>query len=160
MKKKAASVQQPQAKKVEPPLAPSSPVVAVKKPSLPASSPLLIKDISFETSPEEGEKVIFDLVNFHAPVVFGIEEGTPSIVCDFLDAGVGDTIPKIIPVKGEFVRQIRVEKDVKLRKIRVVLELVPNRHYDLQQIFYKEESRYVLFVKSSGGPDAGSSDRP
>lgn len=159
VKKEAASVQQVQEKKVEPPPA-VSPVIAVKKPSVPSSPQLLIKDISFETSPEKGEKVIFDLVNFHAPVVFGIEEGTPSIVCDFLDASVGDTVPKIISVKGEFVRQIRVEKDVKLHKTRVVLELVPNRHYDLQQIFYKEENLYVLFVKSSDSADAGSSGRP
>lgn len=161
VKKEAASVrQQPQAKKVKPPPAVSPVVIAVKKPAVPSSPQLLIKDISFETNPEKGEKVIFDLVNFHAPVVFGIEEGTPSIVCDFMNASVGDTVQKIIPVKGEFVRQIRVEKDVKLHKIRVVLELVPNRHYDLQQIFYKEENLYVLFVKSSDRPDAGSSGRP
>jgi hypothetical protein len=159
VKKEVASVRQVQKKKVEPPPA-VSPVVAVKKPSVLSSSQLLINNISFEKSPEQGEKVIFDLINFHAPVVFGIEKGTPSIVCDFMDAGVGDTVPEIISANGEFVRQIRVEKDEKLRKTRVVLELVPNRHYDLQQIFYKEENLYVLFVKSSDSAGKGSSEKP
>jgi len=125
------------------------PVEAVKAPAV-LSSQLIIKKISFEQSPDKGEKVLFELNNFHPPVVFGNEEGAvPSIVCDFMESRLGDEVPEIIPAKGQFVKQVRVEKSAESPKIRVVLELVPNRHYDLQQVFFKEQDLYVLFVNSS-----------
>ncbi len=161
MKKKAISVQQVEEKRITPPPAVSpstSPVVAVKKPV--SSSQLLIHAVSFEQSPDKGDKVSFQLSNFHPPVVFGNEEGTPSIVCDFLDSGLGDEVPELISAKGKFVKQIRLEKGVNPSRIRAVLELVPNRHYDLQQVFFKEENLYVLFVNSPDTAGAGSAGKP
>ncbi len=158
VKKEAASVPPVKEKKVEQtPVLP--PAVAVQKPSV-SSSQLLIKKISFEKTPDKGEKVSLQLTNFHAPVIFGVEEGAPSIVCDFMDAGVGDKVPEILAAKGEFVKQVRVEKRVNPHKIRVILELVPNRHYDLQQVFFKEENLYVLIVKSRDSIRAGSDGKP
>ncbi|MBU1985828.1 MAG: AMIN domain-containing protein [Proteobacteria bacterium] len=159
VEKKAASLKQVKEKKIEPPLV-TPPVVSGKELSVPSSSQLLIHAISFEQSPDKGEKILFKLNNFHPPVVFGIEEGTPSIVCDFMDASLGENVPEVIPIKGKFVKQVRVEKNVNSHKIRVVLELVPNRHYDLQQVFFKEENLYVLFVNSSDAADAGNSEKP
>ena len=146
-------------KKVEPSPPPPAPAVAVKK-TLVSSPQLVINKISFEKTPDKGEKVSFQLTHFHPPVIFGVEEGTPSIVCDFMDAGVGSKVPENISVKGEFVKQVRVEKNESSHKIRVVLVLVPNRHYDLQQVFFKEESLYVLFVKSQNSTRAGKSGKP
>ncbi len=155
VKKEAVPVPPVKEKKVEQqPALP--PAVAVKKPSV-SSSQLVIDKISFEKGPDKEEKVLFQLTNFHPPVIFGVEEGTPSIVCDFMDAGVGDKVPEVISAQGEFVKQVRVEKDVKSHKIRVVIELVPNRHYDLRQVFFKEENLYVLFVKFQDSTQAGSS---
>lgn len=159
VEKEAPSLKQVKEKKIEMPLAPS-PVVSGKKLSVPTSSQLLIQDISFEQSPDKGDKILFKLNNFHPPVVFGIEEGIPSIVCDFMDATLGENVPEVLPVTGKFVKRVRVEKNLNSHKIRVVLELVPNRHYDLQQVFFKEESLYVLFVNSSDGTDAGSGKKP
>ena len=136
------------------------PPVAVKTPAV-MSSQLLIKKISFEQSPDKGEKVLFELNNFQPPVVFGNEEGEiPSIVCDFMASQLGDEVPDIIPAKGQFVKQVRVEKSADSSKIRVVLELVPNRHYDLQQVFFKEQDLYVLFVNSAESAAPGSDGRP
>ena len=158
VKKEAVSVPQVKEKKVDLPSA-LPPAVAVKKPSV-SSSQLLINKISFEKNSGKGEKVLFQLTNFNPPVIFGVEEGAPSIVCDFMDAGVGDKVPEILFAKGEFVKQVRVEKDVNSHKIRVVLELMPNRHYDLQQVFFKEENLYVLFIKSQDSIRAGSNGKP
>jgi len=44
---------------------------------------------------------------------------------------------------------VRVEKDGNASTVRVVLELVPNHHYDLQQFYFKEKDQYVLWVKSA-----------
>jgi hypothetical protein len=154
VKKEAVSVSPVKEKKVEKPSAPS-PVVSAEKPPV-SSSKLVINKISFEQSPDKGEKVLFQLTNFHPPVIFGVEEGNPSIVCDFIDAKIEDKVPGVISADGEFVKQVRVEKTEKSHKIRVVLDLVPNRHYDLQQVYFKEENLYVLFVKS---PDRGKVER-
>lgn len=145
-------------KKVEKPLAPP-PAVTVEKPSV-SSSKLVINKISFEKSPDKGEKVLFHLTNFHPPVIFGVEEGVPSIVCDFIDASVGEKVAESISVQGDFVKEVRVEKNVNPHKIRVVLQLVPNRHYDLKQVFFKEENLYVLFVKSRESIPVGSGRKP
>lgn len=120
-----------------------------KKAASSSASQLKITDITFEQDPNKGEKVLFQLTNFNPPVVFGVEEGSPSIVCDFRDAGLAEKVPAVIPANGKFVQQIRVEKDEKQSRVRAILELVPDRHYDLQQIYFKEENLYVLFVKSS-----------
>lgn len=162
VKKEAVSLPQVKEKKIDPPSPVSpvtSPVVAVKKPAA-SSSQLLIHDISFEQSPDKGEKVSFRLSNFHPPVVFGNEEGIPSIICDFMDSGIGDEVSELISAKGKFIKQIRVEKSANSPKIRVVLELVPNRHYDLQQVFFKEENLYVLSVSSSDSAGAETGGKP
>jgi hypothetical protein len=133
---------------------------SVVKKSEPSSSQLVIKNISFEQGAEKGEKIVFQLTHFHPPVIFGIEEGTPSVICDFLDASVESSIPQSIPVQGQFVNRIRVESIEKSHKVRVVLELVPNHHYDLQQIHFKEENLYVLLVKSDGSKGVGNGSKP
>jgi len=152
-----AKISSPVAAEIDPPPPPPPAPAPVKSPlpvetvkaSAALSSQLFIKKISFEKSPDKGEKVLFELKNFHPPVVFGNEEGaSPSIICDFMVSRLGDGVPEIIPAKGKFVKQVRVETSAESSKIRVVLELVPNRHYDLQQIFFKEEDLYVLFVNS------------
>jgi hypothetical protein len=158
VKKEAVSAPPEKEKKVaKAPVLP--PAVSVEKPAA-ASSQLVINKISFEKSPDKGEKVMFQLTNFHAPVIFGVEEGVPSIVCDFMDASVGDKVSENISVQGEFVKEVRVEKNVNPHKIRVVLQLVPNRHYDLKQVFFKEEKLYVLFVKSRENIQTGSGGKP
>ncbi|MDD3813691.1 MAG: AMIN domain-containing protein [Desulfocapsaceae bacterium] len=174
VKKEEASIAPVEKKKIAPPVAAppvaappvaappvaAPPLVSEKKPLLPAPSQLLIHSISYEQTPDKGEKIVFQLSGFHPPVIFGIEEGIPSIVCDFMDAVLGENVPEVIPSTGKFVKQIRVEKNVNPHKIRVVLELVPNRHYDLEQVFFKEENLYVLFVKSSDVTDTGNSEKP
>jgi len=85
-------------------------------------------------------------------MVIGIEEGIPRIICDFANTTLAETIPELIETQGQFIQQVRVEKNATQSSIRLTLELVPNRHYDLEQIFYKEENLYILLVKSSKSP--------
>lgn len=113
------------------------------------SGATLLNSISFEKSPEKGEKVLFQVDNFRPPVIFGIEEGTPTIVCDFLEATPVTGLAETIQTQGDYIRKIRVEPNAKARKTRVVLELIPNQHYDLQQIYFKEERLYILFLKTT-----------
>jgi hypothetical protein len=117
----------------------------------PSSLPVSIRSVSFEKQPDKGEKVLFFVDNFQPPRVIGVEEGIPRVICDFTSATLAEAIPALIPAQGEFIQQILVETKEN-SSIRITLELVPNRHYDLEQLFFKDENLYVLLVKPSQNP--------
>ncbi|MEN8190281.1 MAG: AMIN domain-containing protein [Thermodesulfobacteriota bacterium] len=122
---------------------------AVKQEDGPASDPIL-KQISFDASSNKGEMVLFKLNDFHPPLVFGVEEGLPRVVCDFMNARLEPEVIKLINAKGEFVDKVRTAVHKNPDKIRVVLDLVPNKNYDLQQVFFKEDNLFVIIVNSYG----------
>lgn len=117
----------------------------------PVSSPAQteIHTISFEHSPEMGDTIRMQVSNFHPPVIFGEEGPQPSIICDFQDAALDNSIKELLPLQGEYISQIRVKKDMPAHKARIILELIPNRSYDLKQVFYKEDGLFVLYIKAA-----------
>ncbi len=130
----------------------ASPADTEKSPDVsPSSLPVTIQSISFEKHLGKEEKILFTVNNFQPPMVIGIEEGIPRVICDFTNATLADTIPALIQTQGQFIQQVRVEKNGNASSIRVILVLVPDRHYDLEQIFFKEELLYILLVKPSDG---------
>jgi hypothetical protein len=111
----------------------------------PVDSVLL--DVSFEKSINMSETVLFRLNHFSPPLVFGIEKGEPRVVCDFMGTRIEADIPELIEAGGEFVNRIAISTEADPNKVRVELILVPNRHYDLQQLFFKEDNLFVVIVK-------------
>ena len=107
----------------------------------------VLLDVSFEKSINNSETVLFRLNNFHPPLVFGIEKGEPRVVCDFLDTGLDPNVPEEIETNGAYVERVSISNHTDPNKIRVVLELVANRHYDLQQLFFKDDNLFVIIVK-------------
>ncbi len=114
---------------------------------MPVSGPVLSK-VSFDDSSNKGEMVLFKLNDFHPPLVFGVEEGLPRVVCDFMNARLGSEIEELISSNGQYIDRIRVATHKDPDKIRVVLDLVPNKNYDLQQVFFKEDNLFVIIVNS------------
>ncbi len=108
--------------------------------------PVLL-DVAFEKSINESETVLFRLNHFYPPLVFGIEKGEPRVVCDFFDAEIADQIPPVIEAGGQFIDRIMVTNESDPDKVRVELVLMPNRNYDLQQLFFKEDNLFVVIVK-------------
>ena len=106
----------------------------------------VVLDISFEKSINNSETVLFRLNQFYPPLVFGVEKGEPRVVCDFIDARIDENIPSTIEAGGHFVNRIEITTDSDPDKVRVELILVPNRHYDLQQLFFKEDNLFVVIV--------------
>ena len=143
-----------------PPVQPSKPtgmdqqtrVAKPEQPGEPLSAepadiiPILL-DVSFEKSINESETVLFRLNHFYPPLVFGIEKGEPRVVCDFFDAEIDENIPSVIEAGGQFVDRIMVTNESDPDKVRVELVLMPNRNYDLQQLFFKEDNLFVVIVK-------------
>ncbi len=110
-----------------------------------AADPILL-DVSYESTANDSEMVLFKLNDFYPPIVFGIEKGNPRVVCDFLDTMLAVDIPPVIETNGFFVRKIRTARHPSPEKVRVVLDLVPNKNYDLQQVFFKEDNLFVIII--------------
>jgi hypothetical protein len=120
------------------------------KPAAPAGGIVgpLIESIKFDGTSPKGEMVLFKLNDFHPPVIHGVEEGIPRVICDFNSTQIHDSVKNLIKADGKFVKVIRVTKNKKPERIRVVLDLEPNRSYDLQQVFFKEDNLFVIIVNT------------
>jgi len=108
-----------------------------------------IKAIRPEVAAKDVAKVIFEL-NGPFPLQTMIVEGEkPRVVCDFFDAGLASEIGDIIEVNDGIVEKIRtgLHKWPK-SKVRVVLDLVPGRNYEVDKIFLDKQNYYVLVVKA------------
>jgi hypothetical protein len=106
----------------------------------------ILRDVSFDNTSSDSEMVLFKLNDFYPPIVFGIEKGNPRVVCDFLDTELSPDVRSVLDTNGEYVARIRVARHKDPDKVRVVLDLVPNRNYDLQQVFFKEENLFVIVI--------------
>ncbi len=120
-------------------------IANINDPKPAAADPILL-DVSFESTANDSEMVLFKLNDFYPPIVFGIEKGNPRVVCDFLDTLLAVDIPPVIETDGFFVRKIRTARHPSPEKVRVVLDLVPNKNYDLQQVFFKEDNLFVIII--------------
>ncbi len=108
----------------------------------------LLRSVSFENDARKGEMVLFKLTDFSPPKVEGIEKGEPRVVLDFSDTELGNQVKKSITCNGRYVRFIEVLPQTKSGVVRVVLHLAPHHNYDLQQVFFKDDSLFVIIVNS------------
>ena len=148
-----SAAQQPEAKQTEPqhiaqkeveqPIAPAEPA----KTAQPAGQPVL-SSITFDNSTNRGEMVLFKLNEFHSPIVFGVEEGQPRVVCDFKNTTAANDVPNTIKADGKYVHTIRIGREKTPKKIRVVLDLAPSNSYDLQQVFFKDDNLFVIIINT------------
>jgi len=104
--------------------------------------------VEFDNTSERGEMILFQLNDFYPPVVFGIEEGSPRVVCDFMATEMGQKVLPLIEANGQFVQTIRTAAHHNPEKIRTVIDLRPKNNYDLQQVFFKDEDLFILIVNT------------
>lgn len=121
------------------------PVGGVAESDVPDGGSQLL-EISFDSSSNKGEMVIFRLNDFYPPTVSAIEEETPRVFCDFMDMQLGSDVKDVILAEGKYVKRIHTARHGGPDKVRVVLELSPDRDYDLQQVFFKNDNLFVLIV--------------
>jgi hypothetical protein len=105
-----------------------------------------ILDISFDDSSSKGEMVLFHLNDFYPPTVSASEKNAPQVLCDFSATNLGPDVQENILAKGKYIERIRTAKHHDPEKVRVVLDLSPDRDYDLQQVFFKNDNLFVLIV--------------
>jgi len=140
----------------EPKAPASSPTIGDKgktdsaKTAAPAKTPEgpQLEYVKFDATSPKGEMVMFKLNGFHPPSVHGVEEGIPRVICDFNNTRLVEATKSLIKTDGKFVKVIRTSKTKKPEKVRVVIDLEPNRNYDLQQVFFKEDNLFVIIVNT------------
>ncbi len=108
----------------------------------------LLSAITFEDTSNKGEMVLFKLNGFFPPEVTGQEKGTPKVSCVFAGTRIATDLEREQQPNGRFIKRISVEQEDQLAPVRVSLELAPNKNYDLQQVFFKEDNLFVVIVNS------------
>ena len=90
--------------------------------------------------------VLFRLNEFSPPTVSAIEKDNPRVLCDFMATNIDSSVQKTILTNGKYIERIRTAMHHDPEKVRIVLDLSPNRDYDLQQIFFRNDNLFVLIV--------------
>lgn len=108
-----------------------------------------VKEVRVDKTSDKEEKITFVLGGFYPPKTFVLEEETPKIVCDFPDTRISEHIKPTIEVNGVYLKRIRLGiHEGPPSKLRVVLDMTPNRSYSVKQTFYKKENYYTLTLKA------------
>jgi len=114
-----------------------------------AASDSLIKEIRFEKISKNEEKIFFYLNGFYPPTIFKIEGNNLRVVCDFFNARVSKSVSHKIETSGSLIQRIRIGIHHSPQpKIRVVLNLFPNREYDVEQKFFMERNVFSVSIKT------------
>jgi hypothetical protein len=136
----------PLEKETSPPVVPgkemvTQPVADSAGPGVPT-----ILEISFDASASRGEMVLIRLNVFKPPTVSAIEKERPRVVCDFPAMHLGAKVQEVISAKGKYIERIDIARNQDTGTVRVILELSPDRDYDLRQVFFKNDNLFVLIV--------------
>ncbi len=129
-------------------------------PTVPAAD-FTIKGITFEVTdtPEPAETVHIQMDSLHHPVIFGMVNDNPRVVCDFNNAEPVKSIERTIETNGRYIKRIRTGFHSKPKtKTRIVLDLIPNHDYTIQQIPSPSDNRFSIVVKVAGENIAPSAD--
>ncbi|MFZ3048075.1 MAG: AMIN domain-containing protein [Desulfatirhabdiaceae bacterium] len=107
-----------------------------------------IINIHVKTGLNQSESVMIVLTGFHPPEISTVDNGIPRIICDFHDVRLRPGINRLIEINGKFIQRIRIgiHKEP-ARKTRVVLDLVPSRDYEVEQLFYQKDNTYSLKIQ-------------
>lgn len=90
---------------------------------------LTVKEISFKADKGGKERVSVLCTQACVPAVSGLEGKNPRIVMDFASVSFIDAKYRNVPVPGKHVKKIRSYLDPESKKLRVVLDMAPSKHY-------------------------------
>ena len=107
-----------------------------------------ILEIDSDITSSSGEIINIVLTGPYPPNAQVIEGDMPRIFCDFPDVRMGKNIQRTIGVNGKYVLQIRTGIHPPPEpKTRVVLDLVPNHDYEVEQLFFEKDNRYSITIR-------------
>jgi hypothetical protein len=118
------------------------------KDSVNTSSFKKILEIVSDLSSPSAEMITIFLTGQYPPQTQVIEGKTPKIICDFPDVLMDKTIKRMIPINGKYILQVRTGIHPPPEpKSRVVIDLVPDHDYEVEQLFYEKNNRYSMIIR-------------
>ncbi len=110
-----------------------------------------VESIRVDVSGRDEEKLIIKINGFYPPETYVLEDGVPRVVCDFANVSLARGVEPLIEINGTYISRIRTERleEEGKPRLRVVVELVPEKDYEVEQIFFKGENLYVLTFMSA-----------
>ena len=119
-----------------------------------AAAKNLIKAMRIVAGSSREERIVFSLDGVPPPKMFLLDGDPVRLVCDFFGAQIMDDVPRDIETRGRLIQRVRTGiHETPERKIRVVVELVSGRDYEIDEYFHPKESSYELFVRPAGGSE-------
>jgi hypothetical protein len=108
----------------------------------------LIRAILVETPGPNRRAVHIVLSDYHLPRTMVLEGERPRVVCDFYGLHLSSGIKKEVEYGTGLVRAVRVGTHLgENPKIRIVVDLVPEHDYIVEQRFILEENVYLLDIR-------------
>ena len=118
------------------------------KASVISGSSKKILDIESDIKSTTAEMITIVLTGLFPPEAQVIEGKTPKIICDFPDVLMEKTIKRVIAINGRYILQVRTGIHPPPEpKSRVVIDLAPNRDYEVEQLFYEQNNRYSMIIR-------------
>jgi len=106
-----------------------------------------ITAIEVEPPVEDVVKLRFQLSAPHVPETVIIDEGNPRVVCDFVGTRIAPDIGSRIDVNNGMIEKIRIGLHQRPQsKVRVVLDLVPGRQYEIKDVSKERAGAFVLQI--------------
>ena len=112
------------------------------------SSTKRILEIDSDITSSSAEIINIVLSGPYPPEAQVIEGDAPRIFCDFPGVRMEKNIKRTIGVNGKYVLQIRTGIHPPPEpKTRVVLDLIPNHDYEVEQLFFEKDNRYSIIIR-------------
>ncbi|MBF0452547.1 MAG: AMIN domain-containing protein [Candidatus Magnetomorum sp.] len=108
----------------------------------------LLMEISSENLYDGSIKVLFILSEVNNPKMFFYKGRTPKVVCDFANVSIKSGLKEDIRVNQRYIKNVRMGEHLQpVRKVRVVLDLVPGKKYSVKEI-PPEPNIYSVIIRS------------
>jgi uncharacterized coiled-coil protein SlyX len=111
---------------------------------------VVVKSIRHMVLPEGKEVLLVEFNRFYVPAVYNVEGNTPMIIMDVTCTSSMKKEWSDIHTDGTLIRKIQVTLNPKTDILRIVLNMAPDKDYDIKPIFYtgtdKDSKVYTLEV--------------
>ena len=116
--------------------------------SLAAEEDPVVQGVRVETGVVGKVGIFVQLNGFLKPTCFSLPGNPVRVVCDFPGADLAKNVEKMIETEGDIVRWVRIgaHRDPE-KKVRIVLDVNPERDFVVDQLFVKKDNQYVLVVE-------------
>jgi uncharacterized coiled-coil protein SlyX len=109
-----------------------------------------VKSIRHKVLQEGKEVLLVEFDRFYVPAVYNIEGNAPMIIMDVTRTSSMKKEWSTIRTKGTLIKKIRVNLNRTTDILRIVLDMTPDKDYDIKPTFYMGKDSKVYAVEVTG----------